>query len=189
MAISIDSPKPHYDVTPLFPTLVLETRVPEYKSLIPIAYKLREKHDSLHASNMGGWHSPIQSLPEILHKYMPFPFRICKCWYMINGSTHGNFSHTHPNNHWSGVLWIKVPHLNPAKLVFEHPDAFAQFAAIQSMGEKYPDVSKSHNYFSGYSYLPEAGKMLLFPASLRHHVDTSRSPTDRIALSFNLTLP
>ena len=188
MAISIDPQTPHYDVRPLFPSLVLETRVPEYRSLVEIVYKQRDKHDGLQASNIGGWHSPIQPIPELLHKYIPFSKWKGACWYMINGFTHGNYSHTHPNNHWSGVLWIKVPSLNPAELVFEHPDRFAQFGAIQSIGDKYPDVKESYNYVPSFSYPPEEGKMLLFPASLRHHVRISQSSTDRIVLSFNLTL-
>ena len=48
------------------PSLILRTTVPEYQELLLLAYEQRDKHDGLLASNMGGWHSPLQPIPEVL---------------------------------------------------------------------------------------------------------------------------
>ena len=183
------SPNSGYSVTPLFPSLILRTTVPEYQELLPLAYEQRDKHDGLMASNMGGWHSPLQPIPEVLHQYMPFPKWGGVCWYMINCNLQGNYSHTHPNNDWAGVLWLKVPRKHAANLEFEHPDCFGQYNAMNSIAEYHPQVREQYNYYPAWSFPPQEGQMLLFPASLRHRVYFSQSTHDRVALSFNLALP
>ena len=176
-----------YSVTPLFPSLILRTTVPEYEQLLPLAYEQRDKHDGLMASNMGGWHSPLQPIPELLHQYMPFPKWGGVCWYMINCNLQGNYSHTHPNNDWAGVLWLKVPP-NAAKLEFEHPDCFAQYDAIQSIHDNNPTIQQQTNYYKAYSFTPKEGQLLMFPSSLRHRVYFSNTNEERISMSFNIKI-
>ena len=108
---------------------------------------------------------------------------------MINENMQGNYSHTHPQNDWAGVLWLKVPKEHAAKLEFEHPDCFAQYNTINSINQYHPEVQEQYNYWQAYSFPPKEGVMLLFPASLRHRVYFSQSNEDRISLSFNLALP
>ncbi len=179
----------NYNAIPLFPSIVLQTTVPNFEELIDLAYAQRTEQESVIASNMGGWHSQLQPIPELLHKYMPFPEWEGTCWYMINGNMQGNYSHTHPQNDWAGVLWLKVPEEHGAKLEFEHPDCFAQYNAINSMNHYHPDVQDKFNYWQAYAFPPIAGHMLMFPASLRHRVYFSEATEDRISLSFNITLP
>jgi len=171
---------------PLFPTMVLQFHVPNYTDLLPELNKLRQQDQrGMKASNMGGWHSNYQPLPDLLSPYIPFPYTSSLAWYMVNTNLQGNYSHQHPQNDWAGVLWLKVPP-NAAQLEFEHPDCFAQYKAINSLT---PELQKQYNYYSVYAFPPKEGQMLLFPASLRHRVYFSNTDEERIALSFNISLP
>ena len=172
------------DVTPIFPTLLLQTRVDGYKKLIDTAYHLQEAECGVQASNMGGWHSSLQEMPEILKKYIPFSDYDSVCWYNINQNLQGNYSHTHPDNHWSGVLWLRVPDPN-VKLEFEHPDCFAQSRCVDSMNE---NIKEMYNYCKAWKVTPDEGLLVMFPSSLRHRVYISHSIPDRVSLSFNLHL-
>lgn len=173
---------------PVFPTLILKYDVPEYQDLLPELNKLRQQDtQGMQASNMGGWHSNYQPIPELLHKYIPFPYTSSLAWYMVNTNLQGNYSHQHPRNDWAGVLWLKTPP-NSAPLEFEHPDCFAQYNAIQSILTHHNNIAKEYNYYQVYSFIPTEGQLLLFPASLRHRVYFSQTQEERIALSFNLAL-
>tara|TARA_B100001989_G_scaffold246413_1_gene217285 strand:- start:720 stop:1328 length:609 start_codon:yes stop_codon:yes gene_type:complete len=185
-------PSINYSPIPLFPSIVLQTTVPTSltKELAERAYELRAEGEGIDASNMGGWHSPLQPLPEQLHRYVPFPeTEGATSWYMINQNMQGNYSHDHPQNDWAGVIWLKVPKKHDAKLEFEHPDCFAQYNAINSIGEHHPEIRERFNYWQAYAFPPKEGVLLLFPASLRHRVYFNQSDEDRVSLSFNLALP
>ena len=189
---SSDTPSPKknisYNAIPLFPTPLLQIEVPEYKEILPIAYKLRDEDpDGMKASNMGGWHSPLQPLPDVIHNYVPFPDWNGTAWYMINKNMQGNYSHTHPLNDWAAVLWLKVPP-NAARLEFEHPDCFAQYKCIDSVGKYHKNIREQFNYWQAWSVEPVEGRMLMFPASLRHRVYFSATDEERIAMSFNISL-
>lgn len=172
------------DVTPIFPTLLLQTKVKEYKDLIDIAYYLQKNEDGMQASNMGGWHSSLQPIPKVLERYIPFENWDGTSWYNINQNLQGNYSHTHPDNHWSGVLWLKVPDPN-VKLEFEHPDCFAQTRCVDSLNE---DLKERYNYWKSWKVTPVEGLLVMFPSSLRHRVYISNTNEDRISLSFNIHL-
>ena len=176
------------DIIPVFPTLILSCDVLEYGDLLCDVEKLRDiDKEGIQASNMGGWHSNYQPLPDMIEKCIPFPFKEGYCWYMVNGNLHGNYSHTHPNSDWSGVLWLKVPP-NAAQLEFEHPDYFAQYKAIESIRNNYSDFANRSKYVQTYVFPPIEGHMLIFPSSLRHRVYFSETEEERVALSFNLVL-
>ena len=173
---------------PVFPTLILSYEIPEYEQLLPELNRLRQQDTKgMSASNMGGWHSNYQPLPDLIHPYIPFPYKTSLAWYMVNTNLQGNYSHQHPRNDWAGVLWLKTPP-NSAPLEFEHPDCFAQYNAITSIREHHKQIAEQYYYHQVYSFTPKAGQMLLFPASLRHRVYFSETDEERIALSFNLAL-
>ena len=175
-----------HTVIPVFPSLLFIHDVPEYKELLPVVQNLKNNDPTgLQMSNMGGWHSQFQRLPDIIQRQIPFPKYKGNCWYMVNTNLQGNYSHTHPGNDWSGVLWLKVPE-EEAKLEFEHPDLFAQFDTIKSVTNFYPQLQEQFNYFNAYSFVPVEGKMIIFPSSLRHRVYYSTTDEERISLSFNI---
>ena len=176
------------NVIPVFPSLILSFEVPEYKELLPKVEKLRRQDPKgKEASNMGGWHSQWMDIPPQVRKYIPFPAFHGISWYMVNVNLQGNCNHHHPQNDWAGVLWLKTPP-NAAKLEFEHPDVFAQYDAISSIEKYHPEMHKGTMYYKAYSFTPREGQMLLFPASLRHHVYFSTTDEERIALSFNVSI-
>ena len=169
----------------MFPSLILLQEVSEYKELLEVVTKLRRQDPKgVSASNMGGWHSQFQRLPDIIQRQIPFPKYKGNCWYMVNTNLQGNYSHQHPRNDWAGVLWLKVPE-DAAKLEFEHPDCFGQYQAMDSVD---PALREQYNYYQAYAFPPKEGQMLIFPASLRHRVYFSNTDEERIALSFNIDL-
>lgn len=176
------------NVIPVFPSLILSFEVPEYQELLPLCDKLRRQDPKgKAASNMGGWHSQWQEIPELIRKYIPFPNFRGIAWYMVNVNLQGNCNHHHPQNDWAGVLWLKVPP-NAAKLEFEHPDCFAQYDAIQSIHDNNPTIQQQTYYHKAYSFVPKEGQLLMFPSSLRHRVYFSNTNEERISMSFNIKI-
>ena len=171
---------------PLFPTMVFRIdEVPGWETLLDTVSKLRRQDiQGMNASNMGGWHSNYQDLPDVIKQCIPFKKYGGLCWYMVNTNLQGNYSHQHPRNDWAGVLWLKVPE-DAAKLEFEHPDCFGQYQAMDSVD---PALREQYNYYQAYAFPPREGQMLIFPASLRHRVYFSNTDEERIALSFNIDL-
>ena len=49
-------------------------------------------------------------------------------------------------------------------------------------------VKKDNNYFHSFHFNPVAGRLLVFPSHLEHHVDFNESQEDRISVSFNIRL-
>jgi len=168
------------NVLPLFPSLLFIDDVPDYQQLLPV-----KDHPGVQASNMGGWHSDIKSIPEQLYPYIPFAKFTGHCWYNINTIHQGNYSHQHPDNDWSGVLYLKVPD-SQAKIEFENPQLFEQYPALRSIHQFHPQLTQHYNYYKAYPFTPVEGKIIIFPSSLRHRVLLSTTDEERISLSFNI---
>ena len=101
---------------------------------------------------------------------------------MINSPNTYNTSHTHPEAHLSGVMWIKTQD-KCGDIEFDNPAEFTGFSEIKSYIDEVKE--KTCTYLS-YSFYPKQGKMLTFPASLRHEVQVNESNEDRIAVSYNI---
>lgn len=178
------------NVTSLFPTPILQfDHIEGYETLLDDAYALkRQSVEGIKASNQGGWHSPLVPIPKLILPYIPFPKYDGVAWYMINTNLQGNYAHQHPRNDWAGVLWLKIPD-EEAHLEFEHPDCFGQYGAIDSIRVYHPHIQQEFNYYQAYAFPPKEGRMLIFPAALRHRVHYSKTDEERVAISFNLKLP
>ena len=50
------------------------------------------------------------------------------------------------------------------------------------------EVVENTSSYMVYRFTPESGKMLSFPASLRHEVKVNESDQDRIAVSYNIRM-
>ena len=170
------------NVLPLFPSLLFVDTVSDYQQLLPV-----KDHPGVQASNMGGWHSDIKPIPEQLHSYIPFPQFTGHCWYNINTIHQGNYSHQHPDNDWSGVLYLKVPDPQ-AKIEFENPQLFEQYPALRSIHHFHPQLQQHYKYTKTFTFTPVEGKLIIFPSSLRHRVLLSTTTEERISLSFNITV-
>ena len=103
---------------------------------------------------------------------------------MINPPTSYNTSHTHPEAHLSGVMWIKTPD-KCGDIQFNNPAEFSGFVELNAYIDEVKDKTCT---FGSILYTPKVGKMLTFPASLRHEVKANESSEDRIAVSYNIRM-
>ena len=167
--------------------------------LIDFVYKMREKDPVGHTiSNRRGWQSSCFSIDnedDVLKKFLTnclaeFPpikksVRLfVSAWVNINPPEAFNMKHNHPTSDLSGVLWIKSQK-DCGNIIFESPRSFATHQEIDSYTE---DFKKNNNYFHSFSFNPVAGRLLVFPSHLEHHVDFNESQEDRISVSFNIRL-
>ena len=167
--------------------------------LIDYVYKMREKDPIGHTiSNRRGWQSScfsidneddvLQSfLTNCLAEFPPIKKSVklfVSAWVNINPPEAFNMKHNHPTSDLSGVLWLKCQK-DCGNIVFESPRSFATHREIDSYTE---DFKKDNNYFHSFQFNPVAGRLIVFPSHLEHHVDFNESLEDRISVSFNIRL-
>ena len=192
-----------YTVTMLFPTCIHEYVYKKFekKDLIDFCYKEKEKNpDGLFNSNRGGWHSPFFNLikdDNIISKTLskglgksiftsinPNLAVNVQYWIMINYPNTYNTSHTHPDAHLSGVMWIKSKK-NSGDLLLNNPFDFTGYVECHSYIDEF---RKNTAFYPTYKFEPTVGKLLTFPSSLRHEVAINESDEDRIAVSYNIRI-
>ena len=189
-----------YTVRMIFPTIMHDyyyEKINE-KDAIDFCYeqkKLDPKGKDI--SNRGGWHSDFFNINDdniisrilteglsesIFTALNPSLELSITYWIMINCPNSYNTSHTHPDAHFSGVLWLKVPE-NSGKIKFDNPFNHSGYSEILSY---LPELKDQTAFYNGMSYDPKVGRMISFPASLRHEVGINESNEDRIAISYNI---
>ena len=193
----------NYKTVNIFPVPVHQFDVNGFSEiqdeLIDYVYKMREKDPVGHTiSNRRGWQSSCFSLEnedDILQNFLTnclseFPpieksiKLFVSAWININPPEAFNLKHNHPTSDLSGVLWIKAPQ-DCGNIHFDSPRSFAAHQEIDSYVE---DFKKNNNYFHSFHFNPTAGRILVFPSHLEHHVDFNQSQEDRISVSFNIRL-
>ena len=193
----------NYKTNLIFPVPIHQFDVNGYSEiqdeLIDYVYKMREKDPVGHTiSNRGGWQSSCFSLEnedDILQNFLTnclseFPpieksiKLFVSAWININPPEAFNLKHNHPTSDLSGVLWLKCQK-DCGNIVFESPRSFATHREIDSYTE---DFKKDNNYFHSFYFNPVAGRLIVFPSHLEHHVDFNQSQEDRISVSFNIRL-
>ena len=150
-------------------------------------------------SNCGWWHSSPETITNdnIITKTLGeglkqslFTSIDYKCsadityWININPPKSYNTSHTHPDAHFSGVMWIKIPK-DSGDLRFDSPHEFSGYIEISSYLK---DVQENTSAAPSFVITPEEGRMVTFPASLRHDVSQNKSDEDRISISYNIRI-
>ena len=189
-----------YKVQMLFPVCLHEYDFDEFDQdgLIKFCYEQKEKNpEGQLKSNRGGWHSSFFSLEDdniiSTHLKKGLGKSIFTCldpnlgvevtyWIMINPPSTYNTSHTHPEAHLSGVMWIKIPK-NSGEISFNNPFEFSGYVEIKSYLE---EVRNQTGFHPTYIVYPKSGKLITFPSSLRHEVKVNKSNEDRIAVSYNI---
>lgn len=83
--------------------------------------------------------------------------------------------HWHPNSVLSGVLYIQS----------EGNTGNCRFAYIHDTNFEFNMTEQNIYNARGHSVAPQCGKVILFPSSLEHSVDTYEGEIPRISLSFN----
>ena len=167
--------------------------------LIDFVYKMREKDPVGHTiSNRRGWQSSCFSidteddvlklfLTNCLAVFPPIKKSVklfVSAWVNINPPEAFNMKHNHPTSDLSGVLWIKSQK-DCGNIIFDSPRSFATHQEIECYNE---DFKENNNYFHSFSFNPVAGRLLVFPSHLEHHVAFNESQEDRISVSFNIRL-
>ncbi len=105
-------------------------------------------------------------------------FEITGCWVNIGpvGATHGE--HSHPNNFLSGVYYARVAPGGDT-ITFSDPRLQAHVIA--------PRVSEpSTHTASRIDVRVREGRLVLFPAWLRHSVTSNRSDRQRVSMAINV---
>ena len=187
----------------LFPSVIHQFDVNGFNEiqdeLIDFVYNMREKDPVGHTiSNRRGWQSSCFSIDnedDVLKKFLTnflaeFPpikksVRLfVSAWVNINPPEAFNMKHNHPTSDLSGVLWIKSQK-DCGNIIFDSPRSFATHQEIECYNE---DFKENNNYFHSFSFNPIAGRLIVFPSHLEHHVDFNESEEDRISVSFNIRL-
>ena len=194
--------KQNYTVRLLFPSVMHEYSFEEFnqEELIKFCYEQKEIDPVGQVnSNRGGWHSKYFDIIEenIISKtlrtglgkslFTSIDLKLgvtVSYWIMINKPNTYNTSHTHPDSHFSGVMWIKTPK-NSGNLVFNNPAEFSGYTELNSYIEEVRDNTSASGT---YRYTPEHAKIISFPAALRHEVKVNESDEDRIAVSYNIRI-
>ena len=189
---------------PYFPVMMHFTEIGNFKDiekdLIKCAYDYRKKDPKGRIiSNEGGWQSSLLEqenniirstllggIGDYFESNQIFECNISlnTLWININGKGHYNKLHHHPLSDLSGVFWIKASK-NSGNLEFTSPHDFVQANEMSCYTKKYRDDNK---IFSSYYFNPSAGRVMIFPSFLLHHVLPNNSNEDRISVSFNLLL-
>jgi uncharacterized protein (TIGR02466 family) len=105
-----------------------------------------------------------------------YPMQVTGCWANIN--PHGAYhpTHHHPNNYLSGVYYVAVPPPG-SQIFFQDPRP----SMIMPKPREYSRLTA--NAANAES---KEGRLLIFPAWLKHSVPSNQGQSDRISISFNL---
>jgi uncharacterized protein (TIGR02466 family) len=188
------------DVIPMFPTLVwrveLEAQLREAISAcaLPALSSMRSKYPPLGPGQ--GWQS-IQTLHRLedfrvlvfqvrhvvtgIMKFLRIgyeAFEITACWGTVLAPGAEHRVHDHPNNYLSGVYYLRT---HPGADTINFHDPRSQTGIIRP-----PVVELTAENTEQVVVKVKDGTMLVFPAYLRHSVDTNAGKEDRISISFNI---
>ena len=190
----------NYNVQMYFPVCFHQYLFDEFDAdeLIEFCYEQKEKdQEGQVKSNRGGWHSSFFNIKDdniisthlkrglgksIFTSLDPNLGVDVSYWIMINPPKTYNTSHTHPEAHFSGVMWIKTPE-KCGDINFNNPYEFSGYIEIHSY---LAEVREQTGVHPTYKFHPEPGKMITFPSSLRHDVKVNESDEDRISVSYNI---
>ena len=101
---------------------------------------------------------------------------ITQSWLNFTETNQYHHRHLHPNSVISGVLYFDCNSLYD-KIVFVNPRSYEQIK---------PEINQYNLFNSETWFYPlETGKLIMFPSSLTHQVDTKKGNNTRISLAFN----
>jgi uncharacterized protein (TIGR02466 family) len=104
------------------------------------------------------------------------PMSITGCWANINPPGAYHPTHNHPNNYLSGVYYVSVPTAG-SEILFQDPRPFMVMPKPREFSRLTANAANS---------ACKEGRLLIFPAWLRHSVPANDGQSERISISFNL---
>ena len=188
-----------------FPTPVWAIQLENYKTINEEMYKFIKEAQSndqvgINKSNIKGWHSKDFNLQENEpRKFISFispsiekvmidmnwekdkqKVNINNMWAIVNVGGSTNLRHQHGNSTISGAYYVRAPEKS-GDIVFYDPRP----APVYS----YP-IAQNPNFLNAQinSVSPKEGALVLFPSYLDHSVNENLSNTERIVISFNITI-
>lgn len=196
------------ELTPAFPTLIGQLRVPDpelmNQDLRALVLAEEAEYVSLGRSNVGGWHSRPDFLTKLhpavsgLNTWLKWALRrvidasagpntfqgtlSLSAWVTVCRSGAYHAPHSHPDSAWSGVYYVDPGSRTPNQRlsgVLEFLDPRAGVDAVTAPGDPYGEP---------FRIWPQAGLLVVFPSWLIHWVHPYMGDTPRIALSFNATV-
>jgi len=178
-------------IIPIFPSLVFHTQVSFDPDVIDLILKLKETHESVSRSNVGGWQSDdvssdplMKSFITEINKQNTLPkIKLLNSWININDGGNFNMPHNHPESDYSFVWYLKTPK-NCGKIVFQHPNDFNNDKFVRVVSK---DISYGFNSTQVYFLDPIETVCYFFPSYLTHWVEENKSGESRISISGNVT--
>ena len=168
-------------------------------------YSLRKNDVGSNISNNLGWHSAsdlflkkeetfqkacttcASSVASIMKSYDSkfnpdlFDARFSG-WINVNPKGGSNILHSHPNSHWSGVLYIQQP---------TEVDGFSgmiEFVNPNQEGRELAKILPKFGFDNIIRIRPRTGQIVIFPSYVLHSVYPNNSTEDRITIAFNSLL-
>ena len=191
----------------LFPTTIMSCRLPDADVL---NQQLLAHIQQLHAhdtsgrrrSNQLGWqsHNLDYTVPAVrtfcdlvlarcrdyatalgwaLHERLQLVVK--ECWANINQKYAYNQPHTHSNALLSGAYYVQIPKGDCGHLVLLDPRR-QPWVMQPEYAERNPNNSPMQRF------MPEVGRLVMFPSWLEHSVEQNVSDGVRISMSFNVDL-
>ncbi|MFL6352503.1 MAG: 2OG-Fe(II) oxygenase family protein [Bryobacteraceae bacterium] len=196
------------EVTPAFPTLIGQLRVPDpevmNRDLQALILAEELEYSSVGRSNIRGWHSRPDFLKRedaavsSLRTWLTWALRrmidataganafdgalSASAWATICRAGAYHAPHSHPDSAWSGVYYVNAGSDSPDQPlsgVLEFLDPRAGVDAVTAPGDPYGEP---------FRVRPQAGLLVIFPSWLYHWVHPYTGQTPRIAISFNATV-
>lgn len=172
----------------------------------------RANDSGLHRSNYGGWHSNVDmtvwaeqqarvlinsaisqigSVTADIHPMGKRDFNFdAQMWANISGPGHSNQMHCHPGALWSGVYYVDTGEDDPkvdveGELLLVDPRFPMNTMYMPELVLRYADGKAQ---YSQHPIRPVNGRMILFPAWLKHSVRPYVGKRERISVAFNITV-
>lgn len=198
----------------LFPTPVIlhDIEGSDYlnRDLVDRIKAKQAEHSGIKRSNYGGWQSEVdmmiwaEDLARIIlgaaitfaatqtadihpHGKRDFEFD-AQMWANVSGPGHSNQTHCHPGALWSGVYYVDVGEDSPdidveGELLLQDPRFPMNCMYMPELVNRYADGKPQ---YAQVPIRPVNGRMVLFPAWLRHSVRPYVGQRERISIAFNL---
>ena len=106
-------------------------------------------------------------------------FYITQSWMNRNPPLSAHHTHMHPNSIFSCIFYIEGDTCPTYFYRYDDRTSFGNFAFYN--GEKGSNPYTA----SKVGILNEVGRLVIFPSSMVHDVDTNKSDKDRVTISFN----
>ncbi len=93
-----------------------------------------------------------------------------------------NILHSHPNSHWSGVLYVQQP------TEVEGFSGMIEFVNPNQEGRELAKLLPKSGFDNMIRIRPKTGQIVIFPSYVLHSVYPNSSNQDRITIAFNSLL-